>query len=228
MVTVARERCGGQGYLSCNKFGHYLGLAHAACTAEGDNSVLMQKVAKEHLSAYNFSSPPPKPENIDLISFNHLLFFLRMREFVAFGKLGQAMKAAGKNKSALFNTWMYNASDLVQHAAMSYAELLMAESLLETFNACPNHAKWALDEISKMFLTDTINRDMNFFLLNSLMTTEEASVVKAAKQNSIAELSKYTLSLTEAFGLPEELLKTPISGNWVTYNDHDNQGEIDF
>ena len=56
---------------------------------------------------------------------------------MAFGKLGQAMKAAGKDKSALFNTWMYNASDMVQHAAMSYAELLMAESLVDTLHTCP-------------------------------------------------------------------------------------------
>ena len=39
--------CFVQGYLSCNRFGTFLGLAHAAMTAEGDNSVLMQKVAKE-------------------------------------------------------------------------------------------------------------------------------------------------------------------------------------
>jgi hypothetical protein len=40
-------RCGGQGYLSCNRFGGIIGFAHATVTAEGDNRVLMQKVAKE-------------------------------------------------------------------------------------------------------------------------------------------------------------------------------------
>lgn len=44
LVSVVRERCGGQGYLSCNRFGTFLGLAHAAISAEGDNCVLMQKV----------------------------------------------------------------------------------------------------------------------------------------------------------------------------------------
>jgi acyl-CoA oxidase len=44
VTSVARERCGGQGYLSVNRFGPFVGLAHAAMTAEGDNSVLMQKV----------------------------------------------------------------------------------------------------------------------------------------------------------------------------------------
>ncbi len=43
-ATTCRERCGGQGYLSCNRFGHLVGFAHAGMTAEGDNRVLMQKV----------------------------------------------------------------------------------------------------------------------------------------------------------------------------------------
>ena len=36
-ATTCRERCGGQGYLSCNRFGAILGFAHAGMTAEGDN-----------------------------------------------------------------------------------------------------------------------------------------------------------------------------------------------
>ena len=49
VASVARERCGGQGYLSCNRFGTCIGLAHATMTAEGDNSVLMQKVTRIHV-----------------------------------------------------------------------------------------------------------------------------------------------------------------------------------
>ena len=43
-ATTCRERCGGQGYLSVNRFGQIIGFAHAGMTAEGDNKVLMQKV----------------------------------------------------------------------------------------------------------------------------------------------------------------------------------------
>jgi hypothetical protein len=49
-ASTCRERCGGQGYLSCNRFGSIIAFSHATVTAEGDNRVLMQKVAKEFLA----------------------------------------------------------------------------------------------------------------------------------------------------------------------------------
>lgn len=47
---VMRERCGGQGFLSANKFGDTIAGAHAAMTAEGDNRVLMVKIVKDMLT----------------------------------------------------------------------------------------------------------------------------------------------------------------------------------
>ena len=79
VVSVTRERCGGQGYLSANRFGTFLGLAHAAMTAEGDNSVLMQKVAKEHLG-YMMKNPPKieKPANTSVSDQNYLHYLLKV------------------------------------------------------------------------------------------------------------------------------------------------------
>ena len=37
LLCSCRERCGGQGYLSVNRFGELIGFAHAGMTAEGDN-----------------------------------------------------------------------------------------------------------------------------------------------------------------------------------------------
>merc|ERR1712241_713927 len=106
VVTTTRERCGGQGYLSCNRFGTFLGLAHAAMTAEGDNSVLMQKVAKEHLGKL-MKSPPKMPKlspNGDLQDKAYLLSLLKTRELKLFYELGQKMSAAGREGT--FTTWM--------------------------------------------------------------------------------------------------------------------------
>jgi len=50
VASICRERCGGQGYLSNNKFGDYLAIAHAGLTAEGDNRVLMVKICKDMIT----------------------------------------------------------------------------------------------------------------------------------------------------------------------------------
>lgn len=47
MAATSVERCGGQGYLSCNRMSQVIAFGHSGITAEGDNCVLMQKVAKE-------------------------------------------------------------------------------------------------------------------------------------------------------------------------------------
>ena len=49
-ATTIRERCGGQGYLACNRFGEYIALSHAGMTAEGDNRVLMIKIVKDMMT----------------------------------------------------------------------------------------------------------------------------------------------------------------------------------
>jgi len=47
--TVCRERCGGAAYLTYNCIGATIAGGHSGMTAEGDNSVLMQKVVKDIL-----------------------------------------------------------------------------------------------------------------------------------------------------------------------------------
>lgn len=97
VVTVSRERCGGQGYLSINRFGDFFGSAHAGITAEGDNSVLMQKVAKEHLAMFKPHSLDT-PTSLDLGNTDHLAYLLKTRE----NKLYENLK--GKMAKALLFT----------------------------------------------------------------------------------------------------------------------------
>lgn len=65
-----------------NRFGTFLGLAHAAVTAEGDNCVLMQKVAKERLSSFK----PLPEENLqeDVSNLHYLENLIIRRENIIF------------------------------------------------------------------------------------------------------------------------------------------------
>ena len=52
-LSDCRERCGGMGYLEANRFGFAISGSHSSRTAEGDNSVLMNKVASEFAKKVN-------------------------------------------------------------------------------------------------------------------------------------------------------------------------------
>ena len=151
-VTVCRERCGGQGYLSINRFGTIFASAHAGMTAEGDNSVLMQKVAKEHLGLFK----PHKWEvqDSDVKNYHHLIYLMKarentihadlykkMRNATAFTKVGKkvgqlGLKSFGQNiqEKGVFNTWMYDEQDKIQAFAKAYADRIVAEAFLETIS----------------------------------------------------------------------------------------------
>ena len=98
-------------------------------TAEGDNSVLMQKVAKEQLSVWAKRGFKHDYGNVgsgkDFANVDYLMYVLAERETTLFGKLGKAMAAAGKQ--GLFDTWMLQESDVIQGAARAFGDRLIAE-----------------------------------------------------------------------------------------------------
>lgn len=97
-------------------------------TAEGDNSVLMQKVAKERLTALQKTGgaqKPTKPNNCSIDNSEYLMYLINLKEYTLFTKLGEAMAAAGKKN--MYNTWMLQESDLIQASAKSFGESLIAE-----------------------------------------------------------------------------------------------------
>ena len=98
-------------------------------TAEGDNSVLMQKVAKERLTALQKAGGATKPnkpaQNCTVGNPEYLQYLIGLKEYALFTKLGEVMAAAGKKD--VYNTWMLQESDLIQAAAKAYGESLIAE-----------------------------------------------------------------------------------------------------
>nr|CAB3219772.1 acyl-coenzyme A oxidase 3, peroxisomal [Phallusia mammillata] len=225
VASICRERCGGQGYLSCNRFGVFLGLAHAAMTAEGDNSVLMQKVAKERLAAFkdtktlqaNASDPS------DTIFLHNLLC---SRENLKFKQLQQKLVEAGK--SGLFDAWMLKESDLVQSSAKSFGERLVSEQMLATIGSDETDAslKLTLKLVHHLYLADVVERDMGWFIAEELMTPQQAKQLSTVSADLCREMAPISLQICESFKITKEMLSAPIALDWVDYNVGDNQGEV--
>ena len=224
IASIARERCGGQGYLSCNRFGTFIGSAHAAMTAEGDNSVLMQKVAKERLESFKLvEAAEPTSQSLDDDTF--LTFLLAMRENALFMELGEKMMKAGREGA--FETWMYNESDLIQHAAFAYGERLVSEQFLLAIERADASLKPVLQQLYKLYAVDAIEQDLGWFLTSGLVPVDPVGKqVQATAAKLCRDIAPQALPLVEAFAIPDRMLSAPIAQNWVKYNEYDNQGEV--
>jgi len=224
-VSITRERCGGQGYLSCNRFGTFLGLAHAAMTAEGDNSVLMQKVAKERLGILAKNPPKlEKPSTTNLKDTNYLVYLLKARELNLFNELGMKMKKAGK--AGTYDSWMFEESDLIQHASKSFADSLIAERFVETLKTCDSSLTPVLSQVLDLYLTTIIEKNLGWFVISGILQPNDVTTVRANGAELCALLGPQALALCESFGITDTMLSAPIALDWVGYNTYDNQGEV--
>jgi len=228
VVTTGRERSGGQGYLSVNRFGTFLGLAHAAMTAEGDNSVLMQKVAKERLGEIakkGMGFDVPKIIDIDDVSSaSGLMKVVRLREALLFKKLGSKMAAAGK--AGVFDTWMLEESDLIQSAARAYGDRLIADRFEATVGSCDTDLKPILEKVFELYLASNIERNLTQLLTMELIKPQQATEVRARAASLCSDLGPHSLNICDAFAITDSMLSAPIARDWVGYNEYDNQGEV--
>merc|ERR1711983_118775 len=224
-VSVTRERCGGQGYLSANRFGTFLGLAHAAMTAEGDNSVLMQKVAKEHLG-YMMKNPPKieKPANTSVSDQSYLYYLLKVREVKLYTELGEKMARAGK--SGTYESWMFEESDLIQHAGKAFGERLIADRFSVTLETCDKDLQPILSNLFSLYMSTIIEKNLAWFVISGLVPSSQIESIKSSSADLCAELGTQSLAICESFGITDTMLSAPIALDWVGFNSYDNQGEL--
>lgn len=222
LASICRERTGGQGYLSVNRLGVFINLSHACITAEGDNAVLMQKVAKERLSMFFPSDIKPPP--VELYSINYLHYLLAKREDLLFMQLRDVMMKAGKSK--LFETWMHESSDLIQAASRSYGERLVIERceiIRQSADPCLTEI---LLNIHRLYAVSIIRRHLDWYIINDIISIDTAKQFDALFANLCKEIAPQSLALTDAFGLTDSMISAPIAMDWVKYNEYDNQGEL--
>eukprot|EP00735_Rhodelphis_limneticus_P014007 TRINITY_DN7982_c0_g1::TRINITY_DN7982_c0_g1_i1::g.15532::m.15532 TRINITY_DN7982_c0_g1::TRINITY_DN7982_c0_g1_i1::g.15532 ORF type:complete len:699 (+),score=253.45,sp/O64894/ACOX2_CUCMA/35.81/2e-110,ACOX/PF01756.14/6.6e-15,Acyl-CoA_dh_M/PF02770.14/3.5e-11,Acyl-CoA_dh_1/PF00441.19/5.7e-06,Acyl-CoA_dh_1/PF00441.19/3.7e+03,DUF4412/PF14371.1/0.44 TRINITY_DN7982_c0_g1_i1:51-2099(+) len=241
-ASICRERCGGQGYLSANRFGEAIGGAHAGITAEGDNCVLMQKLSKELLATvglagvatYNVQSYLPNAVQrlvtgtscSNVASPSTQLALLRARENRTLRQL--ASKLAGVKGTALYETWVQNEQDLVQQTARAFTERTAVEHFQRAVSRCKDAtvAK-LLAQVCSLYAVSRIEADLAWFLTEGLMTPAVSRKVSELSRQLCTDLSPYSLDLVKGFGVPEFAHHSPIARDWEEYNVQqlDNIGE---
>lgn len=233
IVSVCRERCGGGGYLSVNRFGDAIGFSHAGITAEGDASVLMQKTAKEVLTLIKqerlvLPRMPVCPSNTNMSNGEYLRYLLSQREALLLRELARKMKVAESSSqvgnsgdiseaaSNIFDVWMNQESDLVQSAALAYIEMT-AFDCMSVAEKLPGgkDAVGALSSMRSLYALDIIHRELGWFagacVISPASRVLEVGDTLRARCAEIGPLLPYYV---DAFGIPDHLIMAPIAGEW--------------
>ncbi|KAJ3043199.1 hypothetical protein HDV00_005519 [Rhizophlyctis rosea] len=232
VASICRERCGGQGYLAVNEFGDNVGFSHAGMTAEGDNSVLMQKVTKELLAAYEKRSVTYAPidtsssKSWDISKFDTVTKLIRAREVMLLQELGKSMSAKLKSGKDLFDVWMREESDLIQGVARAFGERICLEKTVEAAEReGDSGVKNILLRLAHLFAHTIVSTDL-FFVTRDLITPAQARQALVVQQELVKDLVPDAMRVVQGLGVKEWMLFAPISKDWVGYNKDDNKGEL--
>lgn len=244
VVSISRERCGGGGYLSVNRFGDALGFAHAGITAEGDCSVLMQKTAKELLVLISQGilrlpracARPPADQ--DLSDDGSLYWLLAQREAALLSELGRkTARAESIGGKAVYELWMMQESDLVQASALAFIEMTAYERMVAAEEALTMKATTSkttrtsstfgtraddagpgasLGRLRRLYALDVLHREAGWLAGSGLLTRpSQCAAIADALRVACAEVGALLPHYVAAFGIPEHLICAPIAGDWI-------------
>ncbi len=241
-ASVCRERCGGQGMLSCNRLGELILGSHAGMTAEGDNRVLMQKVAKELIEmaqsseglrqrialAKNEALIRSKTNSIhtldDLTSKGTLHYLLAIREGKLLSQLIQKMK--GIPSSSVFDVWMRRESDLVQATALAYIEREVLEVSYAAVDSCSRSLGQVMKSVVELFAVKAIEEDLGWYLSEEICSPFVGKMIREAVRKLCQSMTPHVHTLVDGFGIPDHLIAAPIHKDWQRFNEIDNRGEV--
>ena len=235
-IQACRESCGGRGYLAHNRFAALKADSDVFTTFEGDNTVLMQLVAKDLLTGFR-------------------------QQFGDLGALGLARFAAGRAGRAIaernwvisrktgeshlrdpgFHDTVFDArrSDLVlslarrirhriargmtsfdaltdcQHhaltAARAHVECEILRSMIAAERQAPSSgvAEW-LERLRSLYALATIEREAAWFLERGYLDPPKSKAIRRTVTALCAEIRPQAIPLVDAFDVPRSCLEGSI------------------
>jgi len=236
-LQECREACGGKGYLSENRIDRLKNDTEIYTTFEGDNTVLMQLVAKSRLSEFkkefsdiNFfgmvkyvtdaaktSITEMNPIAIRNTDSDHLLdteFHLaafRYREKDILTSAAKRFKKhldAGMDSFDAFNQTQYH----MLHVGHAFIERVILEQFISAVDKVKDEkVKNALIKLSQLFALTQIEKNKGWYLEHDYLTGIKTKAIRKEINQLCWEVRQNAVALVEAFKIPESCLSAPIA-----------------
>ncbi|HEX5715381.1 MAG TPA: acyl-CoA dehydrogenase [Thermoanaerobaculia bacterium] len=231
-----RECCGGQGYLAVNRIPGLKADTDVYTTFEGDNTVLMQLVAKGCLTQYR--------DQFNEMSPFGLLRFLSARTAFVLTDLNPILARNGseshlRDPEFQLEAFRHREEHLLTTAASRIkARLDRGMDPFEAFRECQGHLlrlanahvervilepftvaveassggeREVLTLLRDLFALWRIEEDRGWFLETGHMEGMKTKAIRALVDRLCIETRRHALSLVEAWGIPDECLAAPIA-----------------
>ena len=235
-IQECREACGGKGYLAENRFAALKADTEIFTTFEGDNTVLMQLVAKGVLTSFKnqfheegtwgllrflggrigtaiSELNPIIIRNTDrqhLLSSDFRLSAFRYRESNLLYSLSQRMRSMIKSGLSAYQT----ALNCQQHM-IALAEAFVERTVLEQFTAALETQKEkstysALQQLCQLYALHTIEKHSGWYLEKEYISGAKSKAIRGLVDDLCLQTRQQAHALVEAFDIPDALLGAPI------------------
>jgi acyl-CoA oxidase len=210
-TRLCRERCGAAGLLEENRLATYAAQAQGLITAEGDNQIVLIKIARQMLLGHGYAKlgKPNLERGLPLRDPRRLIALLRCRERHLLGELKRAMAPAFAGRE-LFGLWNDNIN-LAIEMATAHASRLVAEAFWR--RAQQLHPESPVRDLSSLFGLQEIAPHLGYFLAEGWLTRDEVRLHGKELDRLCVRLEPRALHLARALDIPNELLRAPIASD---------------
>jgi acyl-CoA oxidase len=235
-IQECREACGGKGYLAENRFADLKADTDIFTTFEGDNTVLLQLVAKGLLS--DFQKEFNEEGNLAVLRYlgrrlgtvvteqnpvvirqtdrEHLedtdwyygAIHFRQRRLIS--SLAQRLRKLIKSGETAYSAALQCQTHMIA-AAEAYMEKVVVKSFIEATKTAPESLRPILGKLRALYALSTIENHAAWYLEHDYISGNKSKAVSRTIDALCGELRPETGALIAAFGIPDALLGAPIA-----------------
>ncbi|KIC00790.1 acyl-CoA oxidase [Flavobacterium sp. JRM] len=236
ILQECREACGGKGYLSENRIDALKNDTEIYTTFEGDNTVLMQLVAKNRLSEFRKSFGEMGALGIVNYVFENAKTAISEKNPIATRKTEDAhlldnefhllafqhrekttLASAAKRIKKLIDSGLepYDAFNVVQHQMIDVAQAYLERIVLEQFQIAietvkDTNVKEILSKLCHLYALAQIEKNKGWYLEDGYMEAVKTKAIRKMVNQLCWDIRPDAVALVNAFDIPESCLAAPI------------------